>query len=135
MKTFLFAAMVALGSAAWAGQEAGNGGDVVVCTQPNGSKTYELLDLYELRENHGLTLDASAPRNLDEKGYALYQLRKLQAWSHHDNYKYRVQTVGSRLQFVNEDLVDIRDSLNTYIPSNCELKQVAINLIGGKIKV
>jgi hypothetical protein len=117
----------------YAGQGTGNGGDVVVCTGPNGVLTYEVLDLYEARSEHGLTLDISS--STSPILAAIYQIDKFKQWEMYRAYKDRITSFMDRVDFVQRDLIDISDSLHTYIPKHCKVKQLAINEHDGNIKI
>ena len=137
--------LLLVSTSAFAGHETGNGGDVVVCKKADGTFTYELLDLYELREVHGLKPDfASFPRaTYVEK--AKHQIDKLSEWSDYngetftnflqDHYLNKLENVHTRIKFIQDDLEDIPDSYNTYLPNNCMLKQIAINYQNGVIAI
>jgi hypothetical protein len=118
-----------------AGQGSGNGGDVVICTDVAGVESYELLDLYEAREQHGLEIDRIYNRGTDGVVSAQLQLLKITKWKNYKDYKNRVINFNGRIRLVSTDLVDIPDSFHTYLPPNCRIEQLAINLGNGVIEV
>lgn len=126
--------LLLISTSAFAGHETGNGGDVIVCRQQDGNYSYELLDLYEMRETHGFKLDADS-NALTPEHKAVYQLNKISNWAIYDDLIERVQKFKFRIKFIEEDLIDIPDSYHTYIPSNCEIRQLAINYMNGVIEV
>ena len=118
----------------YAGQGTGNGGDVVVCEKTDGTTSIELLDLFEARERHLLELDLKPELDTVES-HASYQIDKIKDWEGAEYLYQEVSNFNSRIQFVESDLVDIPDSYHTYIPSYCELKQIAINNQDGTITI
>jgi len=117
-----------------AGQGTGNGGDAVVCTKDDGSKSFELLDLYEMREMHGLDLITDTSLATAEEK-SIHQLNKIYDWSLYENMSIRVKSFMSRIKFVNRELIDIPDSYHTYLPANCSIQQLAINHLNGIIEI
>jgi hypothetical protein len=128
-----------------AGQETGNGGDAVICTDREGNITATLLDLYEMENNHGLKGHFSSHPDFVMR--ADTQVNKLYGWINDDKerdgnyheiptyYGKRVLKFMDRVLFVNEELQDIPDSYHTFIPRNCSIKQLAINTRNGIIKI
>lgn len=139
MKTII-SLLLLISTSVFAGHETGNGGDVVVCKQNDGSQTFELLDLYEMREVHGLKADFDDYYD-DIYRKAYHQIDKMESWGKWDEprkymrgyYVSKVQKFSNRIKFVQTDLDDIPDSYNTYLPKNCKLKQIAINYHNGLI--
>lgn len=116
----------------FAGQETGNGGDVVVCEKNDGTVSIELLDIYEAREKHLLNVDFK-PVDTSLEDQAMYQLNKLVGWESFEYFEANINSFMNRVKFVKEDLVDIPDSFHTYIPSFCKVEQIAINDQDGTI--
>lgn len=131
MKHLLVMLLVLVNSIAWAAGDngifdRGNGGDVVICTEPGGKITYQVLDLYE-QADRGYTprrysskmtyIDivhkeiARINRHLPRVAKALtLELRKLQA----------------SLYFVRDNQVpEIQDEF-LYYSTPCTLKQLAV---------
>lgn len=132
-KTYSILLLLLFSGSSLAGQ-GGNGGDVVVCESADGSKTYELLDIYETREKHFLKLDFNISSKTPEET-ALYQVGKFDEYSKYYDIENKIESFMSRVVFVNEVLEDIPDSYETYIPNNCSLEQIAINYQDGRIVV
>jgi hypothetical protein len=110
-------------------REIGNGGDVVVCRNNDGSvKSIELLDFYEARIMRGLQIDlgdASLP--LDEK--VLMELHRLAQVSPKRSAKYaeEVHRFFSEGNFISGiSLVDIPDSGHLAFPDGCKVEQIVI---------
>lgn len=132
-KTMLFMLSV-LSTLAWAGQGTGNGGDVVVCEMNDGTLSYEILDLYEAKFKHRLDIDA-LDNGSSLQDYVDYQLKKIETWSDIDVFESASLSFMDRVIFTSEELEDISDSYHTFIPRNCEIRQIAINNQVGSIYI
>lgn len=124
-KTMVFVLSV-LSTLAWAGQGTGNGGDVVVCEMNDGTLSYEILDLYEAKFKHRLDIDA-LDNGSSLQDYVDYQLKKIETWSDIEVFESASLSFMDRVIFTSEELEDISDSYHTFIPRNCEIRQIAIN--------
>ncbi len=124
-KTMVFMLSV-ISTLAWAGQGTGNGGDVVVCEMNDGTLSYEILDLYEAKFKHRLDIDA-LDNGSSLQDYVDYQLKKIDSWSDIEFFESASLSFMDRVIFTSEELEDISDSYHTFIPRNCEIRQIAIN--------
>ncbi len=117
----------------FAGQSTGNGGDVIVCKE-NGVRTTELLDIYEgslhINDNIYFLEDIQTPIDV-----AIALADRIRSENLSNYYKEKIKYFMTRVEFVVHDLVDIPDSNHIYIPSYCEIKQIAINKIGASVKI
>ncbi len=116
----------------FAGNEVGNGGDVIVC---NGR--VELLDYFEAK-----SLNFSLPKVSKKKGHQLIIREILNDFSKIDKklasqYFQRLSEIYKQIEYrSNIILTDIPDSNNEMLPRECELKQIAIRRkkeINGKL--
>lgn len=113
------------------GDHTGNGGDIVICN--NGSKkTYRILDYYEVEELHFLKPKLSGQH--DKEAYLKILTERL-GNGLQKNYFNRAQNFMNRVVWTNNELQDIPDSKHTYIPSNCSLKQIAVNHLNGQVTI
>ena len=113
-------------SKAHAGVEVGNGGDAVVCRDPQGQiLTAELLDYYEARVNFRWAIEESGTRdqifNLFLNRIAEVNSAKVEL------YQKRAALFFSEANFLsNIELVDVPDSDHTSFPRGCSVEQLAI---------
>lgn len=106
------------------GDRVGNGGDVVIC-----GKKIELLDIYEARRS-GYEIKTPAGKNYQEMIKNLLQTN-LQAIQPKRTAKYLkfLETFESEAQFMpGIKLSDVDDAGMVAIPTECDLKQIAIQL-------
>jgi hypothetical protein len=128
---FILLAMV-IGSSAFASREAGNGGDALVCTDPNDGKvTVTMYDYYEAEAKFGMQLelgDASkAPVDLVSE--YIDRLRAINP-SRADLYRHWLSQFFSEANLLpGIRLVDVPDTGEGYYPENCEMKQIAVQKI------
>ncbi|OGQ36061.1 MAG: hypothetical protein A3F16_01730 [Deltaproteobacteria bacterium RIFCSPHIGHO2_12_FULL_43_9] len=111
-----------------AGNEYGNGGDVVYCPQEDGPPKVEMLDLYEARTRLELEPDLG-PKELTPIEKAHYVLDRLQRVDPFrvENYRITVDTFHHNALFMSGvTLVDVPDSHHIALPINCEIRQIAI---------
>ncbi len=111
------------------GHEIGNGGDVVVCYKPNSKVkvSVEMLDHYEARRRHQLTLDYGPGISYQEKvEFVIDRLEKINPsrarlyrlwWNEFEASTKRVRNIT---------LDDIPDSGDIIIPKYCKVEQIAI---------
>lgn len=141
-KSLLIGGLLCMGSHSYAkGSGQGNGGDLVVCTMFDGSKTYELLDYYEGRINHNFEIDETK----FEKRHYLDKARDILKGLYHFNdggisnflsnvYENKLEQQGlslvekfkDEIKFVDYELDDIPDHGEVRIASNCEIQQLVI---------
>jgi hypothetical protein len=113
----------------YAGNERGNGGDVVICKNQNGQIiSSEILDIYEGRTMRNIAPQLGSPSLELEKKLVLVTNRltaispTLASFITKEYEKF-----WSEVQFLdNVILNDIPDSDHLYIPKGCEIQQIAI---------
>lgn len=112
----------------FAGNEYGNGGDVIYCSQQDAPPKVEILDLYEARARWGLTLDLGQDNltPVEKVNYALERLDRIDHFRAEYYKKIAGEFFENALFISGVTLIDIPDSQFTYIPSNCEIRQIAI---------
>lgn len=131
MIQMIFVALLSLNL--WAGDRAGNGGDVIVCKDK-----VEMLDSYEARlrghriDIKGATLESKVEfllKRVEEIDPANAILISTNA----KTLLYDIldfEKTGKKLQrstlFTDDNLVDIKDSFETTIPRNCTIEQLII---------
>lgn len=124
----LFSASISWG-ALKKGDFAGNGGDLVVCS--NGKPfQYKLLDLYEAEVfNPDVEFDFGPEgQSLDGKvGNIISRLSRLDP-ERADLYSSYYETFMSEVISTNDNLEDVKDSFHLTMPNDCEVKQFAIQL-------
>ncbi len=126
MKTLILL-LLAVPMISYAGQEVGNGGDLLVCTDSVGAKTFELYDLFEGRTRHKLTMvppTASDPMTMVRELISrIDSINPTRA----NLYRMWLETFDGEVEYVNGgNLIDIPDTGDGYIPSSCELRQFAV---------
>lgn len=108
-----------------AGNEVGNGGDVVICTASDGNKTYTILDYYERKEDQFKIEEFDIE---DEYQVALKAINKLEkiAPRLHEKYTRDLKNFRLKVKFKKgQEFRDIKDSFHVSVGKNCEIKQVA----------
>jgi len=138
MKTHLFLLLLLilsgnlLAQPSEGGKEIGNGGDVVVCKNDDGSiKSIELLDFFEARTLKKLNYNLG-PNNLSVENKIMIALKRLEHFSSERAKLYREQADillndENETSFVaNTTLTDIPDSLHLALPNGCDIEQIAI---------
>lgn len=106
----------------------GNGGDVLICHQPDGATSVNLLDYVEARLRYKLAVDFGQPFQTVEEAIKLVTSR-LQNFDNQlaSQIELESQTFFKNVNFVeNTRLVDIPDSFHIALPANCKLEQIAI---------
>lgn len=130
MKFILSTVLILTGLQAWASGEGvfdrGNGGDVVVCTNHKGETTYELLDLYELKQTgFALWSEAEAPSS----AALLEKILNRMALRHPGFVKalrVELELFNRDVTFVRGVLPNVEDEGGYSLEEGCELKQLAI---------
>lgn len=108
-----------------AGNEVGNGGDVVICTASDENKTYTILDYYERKEDQFKIEEFDLE---DEYQVALKAINKLEkiAPRLHEKYTRDLKNFRLKVKFKKgQEFRDIKDSFHVSVGKNCEIKQVA----------
>jgi hypothetical protein len=127
------------------GANAGNGGDGVVCVQPDGTKTVELLDFYEARtqlqgNSPSGMLAPQVPSGLSVEQIVKLFIGRLAKVSPNRAQEYQKKADAflkdipeanplkpiTATFIPNAKLEDIPDSEHIVIPDNCKIEQVAI---------
>ncbi len=127
--SMLLSAVICAGVPLWAfaGGSVGNGGDGIVCR--SGTKPeVETLDLYEARTMRGITAELGGPQLSwrDKLDIALTRLEKIDHFRA-AHYQDRLNTFLSEASFIpGIKLIDIPDSQQVILPSQCTIEQVAI---------
>ncbi|MGZ3771104.1 MAG: hypothetical protein ACXVCP_14125 [Bdellovibrio sp.] len=107
-------------------KDVGNGGDAIVCRNPQGViQTAELLDYYEARTNFDWQINEAG--NLHEiLNRYLERLGKVNSYRI-DEYRQRIEQFFAEAKFLNNvELVDIPDSDHTSFPHGCKVEQLVI---------
>ncbi len=122
----------AMGAAsAQAGKETGNGGDAIVCHNALGHKSVELYDHYEATARHGLAIDLGKARLPVEDKLAIVFDRLDRINPGRANlYRSWFSKFYQEAEFLRGvTLIDIPDTGDGYIPSNCKLEQAAVQRV------
>ncbi|MFM6930212.1 MAG: hypothetical protein ACKOX6_17200 [Bdellovibrio sp.] len=133
MKYLLMTILTLLNSFAWAiGDDGifdrGNGGDVVICTQPDGKKTYQLLDLYERDRGPLLTLE-KVPDNLSYTDILEHSISRIgrQVPKIETALRYELEKLNTSVHFAADSQIpEIQDEDSYVLASNCALRQLAV---------
>lgn len=131
----------------FAGDRVGNGGDVVVCKDFFGrTESVELLDLFEskiLKRKFNYITNTHSKRYyqivqqrlkyLDRfvKSDKIKQLHEITDLISANTYEFDRLNERDRkgnVLFTEDDLVDIDDSLHSFLPRNCKVEQIAIRI-------
>lgn len=118
--------LIVFGRFADAGQEAGNGGDIVYCNQ-NGKVTIHLYDYFEAQNPpFGRNIDLGPGFSFDQKiNYVFARIEKLNPLRA-KRYRNWYKTFMTEAFFVKgAELIDVPDTGGGYIPIGCQLKQAA----------
>ena len=119
MKALILLLLISLKS--YAGIEVGNGGDVIVCKDK-----IELLDYFEAKQNK---LEPIVSKKEDYMVIATDILTKFKKTDQKlaEQYLRNLKDFPAAVEFKKGmTLRDIKDSKHDFIPSGCELKQIAI---------
>lgn len=112
-------------SAAYAGNENGNGGDGIYCRT---SSSIELLDYYEARVLRGVVpnLGGANLSTVEKVKLAINRLEKFDS-QRAEAYRSKLTTFFAETKFLSGImLTDVPDSLHLVLPNGCEIHQVAI---------
>ncbi len=122
MKSSIFILLILTPFHLFAGNEVGNGGDVIICKE-----NVQLLDYFEAK-NFNFTI-----ANFNEQDdYKKIVIKILDAFSATDQkladqYKLRFTKMDDLIEFKSDvNLADIPDSHHELVPKDCNLKQIAI---------
>ena len=109
------------------GSIAGNGGDVVTCPAETGQPSIQMLDYYEYFFIEQQRVQFGDPSE-DFQWKVSHVLDWLDIYSPFRAalYRSRFNIFLANTTFVNQDLVDIPDSLHFVMPTGCRIQQLAI---------
>lgn len=105
----------------------GNGGDAIVCSPP-GVRPVEMLDAFEAREIHKMTLDMGAA-GLTYQDKVVLILNRIARLNPHRAALYSkwAKSFESETNFiVNEQIIQVPDVGPAFIPIGCQLVQTAV---------
>ena len=125
---FVLSIVYLFGSSVFAGNEVGNGGDVVLCS-PKGDteRPPQLLDFYEAGIESDYTLESYDQK--DEYQLILKVLESLKKVSQSLSEKYQRDLKSFRLKttyVTGSKLRNIKDSFHTSVKNDCRVEQIAI---------
>ena len=122
----LVAACSALMPAAFAAQERGNGGDVILCA--DGRAIF--YDLYEMEKLHHLTPQIPAGANWQEiSGQVIDRFQGINP-SRAYRFRQRLATFLKEAEFLSDvEMIDIPDTGIGFFPQGCKLHQLAIQKV------
>jgi hypothetical protein len=118
-----------ISAAGFAGQERGNGGDVVICTDgANQTVSMEMFDHYEARTIRSIPIDLG-PETLSPVAKAHLAVKRLEKFDPEKAQFYHAQIdlFMDKVWFVNETLPDLDDTGPIKLEPNCGLHQIAIH--------
>jgi hypothetical protein len=138
MKFLIVSALIF--SSAFAGNEVGNGGDVIICKikEENKAKNVKsepaLLDFYEYKTEVGFKLDEFDIQNEYQDEYRVAQtiVERLKKVSKklHAQYSKGLEKFRGKVRYLSgEELSNIEDSFHISIKKGCEIRQIAIQRI------
>jgi hypothetical protein len=112
------------------GDEVGNGGNALLCLQPDGKTTTRFFDYYEASVlNPGIKPDLGASGlSVMEKVDVVLQRMKTVSPQRAAKYRQFILSIFTDDHFVNDELVQVDDSNNPIMPANCRLQQLALHL-------
>jgi len=113
------------------GKEIGNGGDVVVCKNDDGSiRSVELLDFYEAKVYNNTFYElGSNDSSIETKiTIALERLERFAPGLAKTFQKQANSFIVETAFIPNAQLIDISDSHHLAIPSGCDINQIAIQI-------
>lgn len=129
-RNLVFSLSLTMSVTAWAegGANVGNGGDGVVCTAADGTKTVELLDYYEARTLRDIEPKFGDPsRSVDVIVQDLLaRLNPLSPGLAATYWKQAKDFVREAAFVSKARLIDIPDSHHLVIPENCSVTQIVI---------
>ncbi len=126
---FIFSLLL-LVNIAFAGNERGNGGDVVVCRNDNGEiSSVELLDYYEGRILRGHVLIPGNNSSIDELSALLVSMIKQHSRSLAAYLKEGIENFNNNSSFLEDTVLpDISDSEHLIVPNGCSVEQIAVQI-------
>ena len=128
MKTLLPMILIMTSHFALAGNEIGNGGDVIVCKKNAKINKVEFFDLFEGRERRGLKYNLGAANLPWEKKVEIILQRVRQISPQRaERYAGWFKTFISDSEFITSGkLIDIPDTGDGWIPPNCDIEQIVV---------
>ena len=121
MKKISVVVFVSFAFNCFAGNEVGNGGDVIVC-----GDSIELLDYYEARRFNLSVLASTSKNYISIVGSILKDFERIDLKLARQ-YVLRSKEIINELEFKSGvSLIDIPDSHHEFIPSKCKIEQIAI---------
>jgi hypothetical protein len=126
LKWFALSAVL-VSAQVYAGDKAGNGGNVVVCRDKAGQiGTIELLDFYEARVMRGFTIDTGAANlSADQKLDLLFARLATLAPAKAKRLRATVESFSAQARFIpGIHLVATPDSNHIIVPDGCDIEQV-----------
>jgi len=129
---FLGVASTTLSAATLAADRVGNGGDILLCGQPDNTFVFEhaeMLDHYEARTLRNIQRDMGPPDMpvMEKVELVLSRLDRFEDRQRAQIYRERAAHFMEEARFIsNIELIDIPDSDHIGIPANCWIKQIAI---------
>lgn len=129
MKNLFLLAILLSAPLARAGDKAGNGGNVVLCTDPAGKVTsVQLLDYYEAQTIWRFQLDLGDPL-MDPQAKVqrvLERVRRLHPFTAEALEARSAGFFDDALLLSNVELAPVDDSGEYFLPVGCKLKQIAV---------
>lgn len=127
-KTFLIVVLSFWQASASTGGTVGNGGDLVVCRDPQQKIiSTELLDYYEARTLRGIIVELKGfgtPENIAVSSLDFFRSRQ---GIRSARYEKTIREFSDNARFVpGADLVDIPDSDHLIVPTGCKIEQLII---------
>jgi len=121
-----FLLLLFFSTALMAGDEKGNGGDVLIC--PDRTPKYEVFDIFEARFIRRFPLDLGANAlSVDEKMLLLLERLNKYSPTRARLYQQWYQEFMQEAQFFADiDLGEVNDSDHILIPAGCKIKQIII---------
>lgn len=116
-------------STLFAGQERGNGGDVVICRDSQGSITsMEMADLFEARTIRHIPLDlGSSTLTPEQKAHLAIERMTAFDPNRAAYFHAAINTFMQKVWFVDFELPDLNDTGEITIPPGCLIHQIAIH--------
>lgn len=108
--------------ASWAGNEVGNGGNVVVCTD----QSVRLLDYYEAEELLDFELSLDGETEIEIVAAVLERMKRLDA-ERAANYAEKLAAFFDNVRFLDKALLpDTQDYGEVELPTGCRIEQLCI---------
>ncbi len=132
---FLFFSLFII-SSSFAGNEVGNGGDVIICKTKEGKTAKEikkepvLLDFYEYKTEMKFKQDEFDFQDEYRVAQAVIERLKKISKKLHSQYSKDLEKFRVKVRFLSgEELSNIEDSFHISIKKGCEIKQIAIQRV------